>query len=81
MHLHHDKTIFKVEGSPVEAFAASLGLAGAPKIRFLSSAQAIKRKKAPYAPAAQLEDEEDLHSSGSADDSDGRGSYVQDMGT
>jgi ATP-dependent RNA helicase DDX10/DBP4 len=79
VHLHHDKAIFKVEGLPVEAFAASLGLAGAPKIRLLSRAQAKERKNAPHTPAAQSEDEEDLHSSGSADDSDERGSDVEDM--
>jgi ATP-dependent RNA helicase DDX10/DBP4 len=82
VHLHHDKAIFKVEGLPIEAFAASLGLAGAPKLRLLSRAQAKERKNAPRAPpAAQSEDEEDLHSSGSADDSDGRGSNVEDVGT
>jgi ATP-dependent RNA helicase DDX10/DBP4 len=84
VHLHHDKAIFKVEGLPVEAFAASLGLAGAPKIRLLSRAQAKERKNAPHAPpAAQSEDEEDLHSSGSGDDSDEResNSDVEDMGT
>jgi ATP-dependent RNA helicase DDX10/DBP4 len=82
VHLHHDKAIFKVEGLPVEAFAASLGLAGAPKIRLLSRAQAKERKNASHAPpAAQSEDEEDLHSSGSAEDSDERGSDVEDTGT
>lgn len=81
VHVHHDKAIFKVEGLPIEAFAASLGLAGAPKIRLLSRAQAKERKNASHAPAAQSEDEEDLHSSGSADDSDERGSDVEDMGT
>ncbi|KAH8985950.1 DEAD-domain-containing protein [Lactarius hatsudake] len=46
VHLHHDKSIFKVDELPIEAFAASLGLAGAPKIRFLSRAQAKERKNA-----------------------------------
>ena len=41
VHPHHDKAVFKVEALPVEAFAASLGLAGAPKIRLLSRTQAI----------------------------------------
>jgi ATP-dependent RNA helicase DDX10/DBP4 len=41
VHLHHDKAVLKLEGLPVEAFAASLlGLAGAPNIRLLSRAQA-----------------------------------------
>lgn len=82
VHLHHDKAIFKVEGLPIEAFAASLGLAGAPKIRLLSRAQAKERKNAPHAPpAAQSEDEEDLQSSGSTDDSDERGSDAEETGT
>ena len=46
MHLHHDKAIFKIEGLPVEAFAAPLGLAGAPKIRLLTHAQ-LKFGEAP----------------------------------
>lgn len=46
VHLHHDKSIFKVDELPIEAFAASLGLAGAPKIRFLSRAQAKEQKNA-----------------------------------
>ena len=82
VHLQHDKAIFKVEELPIEAFAASLGLAGAPKIRFLSRAQAKERKNAPHAlPAAQLEGEDGFHSSGSADteDSDERGGEVEDM--
>jgi ATP-dependent RNA helicase DDX10/DBP4 len=78
VHLHHDKAIFRVEALPVEAFAASLGLAGAPKIRLLSRAQAKECKNAPHAPpAAQPEDEEDLNSSGSADDSDEHASDVE----
>ncbi|KAI0302536.1 DEAD-domain-containing protein [Russula brevipes] len=73
VHLHRDKSIFKVEGLPVEAFAASLGLAGAPKIRFLSRAQAKERKNAPRTlPTPQSEDEADVHSSGS-DDGTGEG--------
>jgi ATP-dependent RNA helicase DDX10/DBP4 len=81
VHFHHDKAIFKVEALPIEAFAASLGLAGAPKLRLLSRAQAKERKNATHAPVVQSEDEEDLHSSGSADDSDERGSDVEDIGT
>lgn len=71
VHLHHDKSIFKVEELPVEAFAASLGLAGVPKIRFLGRAQAKERKNAPRAPAdLQSEDEGDIHSSGTGDSSE-----------
>jgi ATP-dependent RNA helicase DDX10/DBP4 len=85
VHLQHDKSIFKVEELPVEAFAASLGLAGAPKIRFLSRAQAKERKNASHAPAAPLsEDEEEMHSSctdDSTEESDERGSGEEDAGT
>ena len=68
VHLQHDKSIFKVEELPVEAFAASLGLAGAPKIRFLSRAQAKERKNASHAVApSQSEDEEETHSDDNSD--------------
>jgi ATP-dependent RNA helicase DDX10/DBP4 len=80
VHLHHDKAIFKVEGLPVEALAVSLGLPGAPKIGLLRHAQAKERKNAPHAPAAQSEDEEDLHS-GSADNSGEHRSDVEVVGT
>jgi ATP-dependent RNA helicase DDX10/DBP4 len=73
VHLHHDKSIFNVEGLPIEAFAVSLGLAGAPKIRFLSRAQAKERKNAPHARAGPpSEDEEDASSSGASDGAEER---------
>lgn len=46
MYLHKDKTIFKVDELPVERFAESLGLPGAPKIKFLSKEAAKRRKNA-----------------------------------
>ena len=85
VHLHHDKSIFKVEELPVEAFAASLGLAGAPKIRFLSRAQTKERKNASHALAAsQSEDEKETHSNHTEDnisESDERSSAEEDTGT
>ena len=51
VHLHKDKTIFKVTELPAEAFAASLGLAGAPKIKFLSRENAKEKKNASRAVA------------------------------
>jgi ATP-dependent RNA helicase DDX10/DBP4 len=82
VHLHHDKSIFKVDELPIEAFAASLGLAGAPKIRFLSRAQAKERKNAPHALAGpHSEDDARVHSSGngdSAEDSDERSTDEED---
>jgi ATP-dependent RNA helicase DDX10/DBP4 len=44
INLHKDKDVFKVEQLPVEEFAASLGLPGAPRIKFLS-AKDVKAKK------------------------------------
>jgi hypothetical protein len=35
IYLQKDKTIFKLDDLPLEAFATSLGLAGAPKIKFV----------------------------------------------
>lgn len=49
VYLHKDKSIFKVEELPAERFAASLGLPGAPKIKFLTREMAKKRKNATYA--------------------------------
>ena len=48
VYLHKDKSIFKVDELPAERFAASLGLPGAPKIKFLSKGAAKKRKNASY---------------------------------
>ncbi|KAF9021679.1 DEAD-domain-containing protein [Hymenopellis radicata] len=44
VHLHKDKSIFKLSELPVEEFAESLGLPGAPKIKFLSKEMAKKKK-------------------------------------
>ncbi|EPQ51768.1 DEAD-domain-containing protein [Gloeophyllum trabeum ATCC 11539] len=46
VYLQKDKSIFKLEELPAEAFAASLGLPGAPKIKFLSREIAKKKKNA-----------------------------------
>ncbi|KIJ63585.1 hypothetical protein HYDPIDRAFT_29379 [Hydnomerulius pinastri MD-312] len=46
VYLHKDKSIFKVDELPVQKFAESLGLPGAPKIKFLSREQAKKQKNA-----------------------------------
>lgn len=48
VYLHKDKSIFKIDELPAERFAASLGLPGAPKIKFLSKEAAKKRKNASY---------------------------------
>ncbi|KAJ3865933.1 P-loop containing nucleoside triphosphate hydrolase protein [Lentinula novae-zelandiae] len=44
VHLHKDKSIFKVAELPANEFAESLGLPGAPKIKFLSK-EVAKQKK------------------------------------
>ncbi|KAI0049515.1 DEAD-domain-containing protein [Auriscalpium vulgare] len=51
IHLQKDKSIFKLAELPVEAYAVSLGLPGAPKIKFLSREQAKGRKNASRAVA------------------------------
>lgn len=55
IHLHKDKSIFKIDELPVERFAESLGLPGMPKIKFLSKEAAKKRKNAPRAGPASTE--------------------------
>lgn len=46
IYLQKDKTIFRLDDLPLEEFATSLGLAGAPKIKFVSKQQAAKKKNA-----------------------------------
>ena len=49
VYLHKDKSIFNLGELPADRFAASLGLPGAPKIKFLAKEMAMKRKNAAYA--------------------------------
>jgi ATP-dependent RNA helicase DDX10/DBP4 len=44
VYLQKDKSIFKIDELPLERYAESLGLPGAPKIKFLSK-EAIRRRK------------------------------------
>ncbi|XP_006455286.1 hypothetical protein AGABI2DRAFT_153325 [Agaricus bisporus var. bisporus H97] len=44
IYLQKHKSVFKIDELPVERFAESLGLPGAPKIKFLSK-EAVKRRK------------------------------------
>lgn len=46
VYLQKDKSIFKLDQLPLEEFAASLGLAGAPKIKFASKQEASAKKNA-----------------------------------
>lgn len=46
VYLQSDKTVFKLDELPLEAYATSLGLAGAPQIRFPTKEATSKRKNA-----------------------------------
>jgi ATP-dependent RNA helicase DDX10/DBP4 len=50
--LHKDKSVFKLDELPVDQYAASLGLPGAPKIKFLSKEIAKQKKNASRTVAA-----------------------------
>lgn len=88
VHLHKDKSIFKVECLPVEKFSESLGLPGTPKIKFLSREQTKGRKNASRtatAVQAEIESErkDDLSSgedSRSSRDSDDSGEFESSAG-
>ncbi|KAK6436093.1 ATP-dependent RNA helicase dbp4 [Oleoguttula sp. CCFEE 5521] len=58
LHVQKDKTIFKLDSYPLEEYAASLGLPGAPRIKFLKAdAEDVKRKKNASRQAAVSESE------------------------
>ncbi|KAH7337634.1 DEAD-domain-containing protein [Rhizoctonia solani] len=44
IYLQKDKSIFQLDKLPLDAFAAALGLPGAPKVKFIDQAMAKKRK-------------------------------------
>lgn len=70
VHLHKDKSIFKVADLPIEEFAESLGLPGAPKIKFLSKEMAKQKKNANHkaAKAVQEAADEDKEDSDDGDE-------------
>ena len=45
VHLHKDKSVFKLDELPLERFAESLGLPGAPKVKFLKKQSAHATQK------------------------------------
>lgn len=47
IHIQKDKEVFKINDLPLEEFSASLGLPGAPLIKFRKGDDAKKRKNAP----------------------------------
>ncbi|KAJ7077803.1 ATP-dependent RNA helicase dbp-4 [Mycena crocata] len=56
VHIHKDKSIFKLTELPADRFAESLGLPGTPKIKFLSKEVAKQKKnKSRTVEAAQAE--------------------------
>ena len=58
IYVQKDKEIFKIKELPLEDFAASLGLPGAPRIKFQIGDDAKKLKNAPRHRASSLEDED-----------------------
>ncbi|PPR03363.1 hypothetical protein CVT24_012488 [Panaeolus cyanescens] len=72
VHLQKDKSIFKLEGLPVDKFAEALGLPGTPKIKFLSREVAKQRKNASRAlEEAQAEAAEPSSSESESDEESG----------
>ena len=61
LHIQKDRGVFKLDNYPLEEFAASLGLPGAPRIKFLKAdAEEVKRRKnAPRMEMALSGSEED----------------------
>lgn len=45
IHLQRDKTVFDLSALPIEAYAASLGLPGAPQVKFVTQANREKNKR------------------------------------
>ncbi|KAJ7701863.1 P-loop containing nucleoside triphosphate hydrolase protein [Mycena rosella] len=79
IHLHKDKSIFKLAELPSERFAESLGLAGAPKIKFLSKELAKQKKnKSRAVEAAQAEILKEKEAEADSEDSDGDDGEVHD---
>ena len=59
IHLQKDKDVFKIGELPLEEFAASLGLPGAPRIKFRRGNNTKELKNAPRQTAVSSSDEED----------------------
>ncbi|KAG8858201.1 ATP-dependent RNA helicase dbp4 [Serendipita sp. 411] len=65
IYLQKDKTTFKIEGLPLEEYAESLGLPGAPRVKFLSKEIAKQRKNASRQTESAINDAEESLSDGS----------------
>jgi ATP-dependent RNA helicase DDX10/DBP4 len=59
IHVQKDKEIFKVKDLPLDAFAASLGLPGAPRIKFIKGEDSKLQKNQPRALRYLSSDESD----------------------
>ena len=64
IHIQKEKQVFKLSELPLEEFSASLGLPGAPKIRFLEGNSAKSLKNAPRGAMSSSEDEAHENQSG-----------------
>ena len=60
IHIHKDKEIFKINELPLEEFSASLGLPGAPRIKFRKGDNAKALKNAPRHSVSSSEDEDNV---------------------
>ncbi|KAM0717455.1 hypothetical protein Q7P37_007307 [Cladosporium fusiforme] len=70
LHVQKDKGVFKLEKYPLEQFASSLGLPGAPKIKFLKAdAEEVKKRKNASRQAAVSDSEPE---EGSGDEKDAK---------
>lgn len=58
IHLQKDKEVFKLNDLPLEEYSTSLGLPGAPKIRFMKGDNAKSLKNAPRQAISPSEDED-----------------------
>ena len=67
IHIQKDKEVFKLSKLPLEEFSASLGLPGAPKIKFMKGDNAKRLKNAPRLAVSSSEDEEDKNSKADGD--------------
>lgn len=59
IHVQKDKEVFKLKDLPLEDFAASMGLPGAPRIKFIKGDDTKDRKNAPRALEHLSSDESD----------------------
>ena len=73
IHLQKDKSVFKLDELPIERFAESLGLPGAPKVKFLKKQSGHGKQKLPPQRVAR-KTEEQAESMGEEDDQSSDGS-------